>query len=110
MFARAADVMEVRMILGKVLGTVVASQKQGKLGGLKLLFIQDMDHEGKLKGSARVAGDTVGAGVGETVIITSGSSSRYTSLTNDAPVDDIVVGIVDAIDIGSKRMYDKEKE
>lgn len=98
------------MILGKVLGTVVASQKQGKLGGLKLLFIQDMDCEGKLTNTARVAGDTVGAGVGETVLITHGSSSRCTSQTDGAPVDDIVVGIVDAIDLGSRRIYDKEKE
>lgn len=98
------------MRLGKVLGTVVASQKQGKLGGLKLLLVQDMDHEGRLMKSARVAADTVGAGEGETVIITSGSSSRYTPLTSDAPVDDIVVGIVDAIDLGNKRVYDKEQE
>jgi ethanolamine utilization protein EutN len=98
------------MQLGKVLGTVVASQKQGKLGGLKLLMIQDMDHEGRLLATTRVAGDTVGAGVGETVLITSGSSSRFTSLTNDAPVDDIVVGIVDAIDLGNRRVYDKEKD
>lgn len=98
------------MQLGKVLGTVVASQKQGKVGGLKLLLIQDLTPEGALLRSYRVAADTVGAGVGETVLITSGSSSRYTSLTNDAPVDDIVVGIVDAIDLGDRRVYDKQNE
>ena len=98
------------MRLGKVLGTVVASQKQGKLGGLKLLLVQDMNGEGQLRDSTRVAADTVGAGVGETAICTSGSSSRFTSLTNDAPVDDIVVGIVDAIDLENRRVYDKDQE
>ena len=95
------------MRLGKVLGTVVASQKQGKLDGLKLLIVQDMDHEARLLDSTRIAADAAGAGVGEVVLCTSGSSSRYTSATHDAPVDDIVVGIVDAIDVGGKRVYDK---
>jgi ethanolamine utilization protein EutN len=97
------------MRLGKVLGTVVASQKQGKLDGLKLLIVQDMDHEGRLLESTRVAADTAGAGVGEVVLCTSGSSSRYTSPTHEAPVDDIIVGVVDAIDLGSRRVYDKQQ-
>ena len=98
------------MRLGKVLGTVVASQKQGKLSGLKLLLIQDLDHEGQSLESSQVAADTTGAGVGETVLYILGSSARYTALTNDAPVDAIVVGIVDAIDLGDRRVYDKEQD
>ena len=75
--------------------------------GLKLLLVQDVDPQGGPQGEPFVAADGAGAGVGEVVLYTAGSSARYTTASHDAPVDHLIVGIVDAIDLGSRRTYDK---
>jgi ethanolamine utilization protein EutN len=90
------------MFLAKVIGNVVATQKNEKFSGMKLLLIQPyINRDGKLaaSGSSVVAVDSVGAGLGECVLFTQGSSARLTPVTKDAPVDTVIVGIVDSIEV-----------
>ncbi|HTP86734.1 MAG TPA: EutN/CcmL family microcompartment protein [Bryobacteraceae bacterium] len=95
------------MFLAKVIGNVVATQKDPKFHGMKLLLIQPyITREGALvsSGSSVVAVDSVGAGVGECVLFTQGSSARLTPATKDAPVDAVIVGIVDSVEAGGVRL------
>ncbi|HXN47302.1 MAG TPA: EutN/CcmL family microcompartment protein [Bryobacteraceae bacterium] len=90
------------MFLAKVIGSIVATQKDPKFQGMKLLLIQPhVNREGKLaaSGSSVVAVDTVGAGLGECVLFTQGSSARLTATTKDAPVDAVIIGIVDSVEV-----------
>ncbi|MBI2219654.1 MAG: EutN/CcmL family microcompartment protein [Acidobacteria bacterium] len=87
------------MILAKVVGTVVATRKDERLVSNKLLLARPVDPKGKVDGSYLVAVDTVDAGVGETVLIVSGSSARMASGMKDCPVDAAIVGIIDAIEV-----------
>ena len=87
------------MILARVVGTVVATRKDPRLVSSKLLVAQLMDPHGKAEGSYVVAVDTVDAGVGERVLIVSGSSARMASGLKDCPVDAAIVGIVDAVEV-----------
>lgn len=87
------------MLLAKIVGTVVATRKDPKLVSNKLLVARPVDPKGKPEGSVLVAVDTVDAGVGETVLIVSGSSARMASGMKDCPVDAVVVGIVDQIEL-----------
>lgn len=87
------------MTLGKVIGTVWATRKDDQLTGMKLLLVQELDLDGKLKDRFIVAVDSVGAGVGETVLFAQGSSARQTDLTRDKPVDAVIVAIVDKLDL-----------
>jgi len=87
------------MILAKIVGTVVATRKDERLVSNKLLIARPMDPHGKSEGTYLVAVDTVDAGVGETVLIVSGSSARMASGLKDCPVDAAVVGIVDQIEV-----------
>src|SRR5580658_5794006 len=92
----------VAMFIAKVIGNVVATQKNAKFHGMKLLLIQPyISREGtmQISGSSVVAVDSVGAGVGECVLFTQGSSARLTPSTKDAPVDAVIVGIVDSIEV-----------
>jgi len=95
------------MNLAKVLGTVVASCKDDKLDGLKLLVLGAADTKGELTGSSVVAVDAVGAGEGEYVLYASGSSARQTTVTDGRPVDAVVMAIVDSWDIEGKECYRK---
>jgi ethanolamine utilization protein EutN len=87
------------MLLAKIVGTVVATRKDPRLVSNKLLVARPMDPRGKVEGNYLVAVDTVDAGVGETVLIVSGSSARMASGMKDSPVDAAVVGIIDAVDV-----------
>ena len=87
------------MLLAKVVGTVVATRKDPRLVSNKLLIARPMDPRGKAEGSYLVAVDTVDAGIGETVLIVSGSSARMASGMKDCPIDAAIVGIVDDIQI-----------
>jgi len=87
------------MILARIVGTVVATRKDPRLVSNKLLVARAMDAAGKLDGNYVVAVDTVDAGVGETVLIVSGSSARMASGMKDCPVDAVIVGIIDAVEI-----------
>jgi len=87
------------VLLAKIVGTVVATRKDPKLVASKLLVARPVDPKGKPEGAVLVAVDTVDAGVGETVLIVSGSSARMASGMKDCPVDAVVVGIVDQVEI-----------
>ena len=85
------------MLLAKVVGTVVATRKDPRLVSSKLLVARAIDPRGKPESHYLVAIDTVDAGVGETVLIVSGSSARMAAGLKDCPVDAAIVGIVDEI-------------
>jgi microcompartment protein CcmK/EutM len=95
------------MFLAKVIGNVVSTQKNPKFQGMKLLLIQPyITKEGQLvqSGSSVVAVDSVGAGAGELVLFTQGSSARLTDLTKDSPTDTVIIGIVDTVEVGGRRL------
>jgi ethanolamine utilization protein EutN len=87
------------MILGKIVGTVVATRKDERLVSNKLMVVRPVDPKGKFDSNYLVAVDTVDAGVGETVLVVSGSSARMASGLKDCPVDAAIVGIIDTIDV-----------
>jgi len=87
------------MFLAKVCGTVVSTRKDERLVGFKILVIQKLGISGQYIGEPQVAVDTVGAGTGETVIVTGGSSARYAADKPNSPIDATIVGIVDTVEI-----------
>jgi microcompartment protein CcmK/EutM len=87
------------MILARVVGTVVATRKDPRLEGKKLLILKPVSPEGKDEAGYVVAVDTVGAGFREKVIVVSGSSARMAEGCKDRPVDTSIVGIVDSLGI-----------
>jgi microcompartment protein CcmK/EutM len=95
------------MQLAKVVGTVVASQKETTLEGIKLMLVRLVDEEGRETGNHVVAADAVGAGPEELVLIASGSSARQTRLTDKRPVDAVIMAIVDSWSIGGVTKYKK---
>ena len=96
------------MIIGKVIGTVVASRKEEELIGMKFLAVAPIDLKtGKTKSGGVVAVDAVGAGVGEVVLYASGSSARQTTLTQNRPVDATIMAIVDTFEVGGDVLYQK---
>ena len=87
------------MLLAKIVGTVVATRKDPRLVSNKLLIVRAIDPRGKGDGAYLVAVDTVDAGVGETVLVVSGSSARMASGLKDCPVDAAIVGIIDTVEL-----------
>ncbi len=98
------------MIFARVAGTVVCTQKDEKLVGVKLLLVQPVDLAGAAKGNPLVAVDAVGAGEGELVLLVQGSSARQTSRTANNPVDAVIFAIVDTVEQGGKRVFSKAVE
>ncbi len=96
------------MILGKVIGTLVASRKEPTLDGLTLLVVRACDVDGTPNGSIAIAVDAVGAGLGEVVLYCSGSSARQTQVTKDRPVDAVIMAIVDQIAVGGESRFIKD--
>jgi ethanolamine utilization protein EutN len=90
------------MILARVVGTIVATRKDPRLDGKKLLIIKPITPEGKDEGSYLIAVDSVGAGFRETVIAVTGSSARMADGCKDRPVDTAIIGIVDTISLDKK--------
>lgn len=88
------------MKVGKVIGNIWATRKEEKLSGFKLLLVQPLDVlDNSAAGAPLVAADIIGAGVGERVIVVSGSSARNAAGDSSTPVDATVVGIVDDMEI-----------
>lgn len=87
------------MNLGRVIGTVWATRKDDQLVGMKLQLVREVDLEGNFLEPFVVAVDSVGAGVGELVLVAQGSSARQTALTHNKPVDAVIVAIVDKLDV-----------
>lgn len=96
------------MLLGKVIGTVVASQKEEKLRGLRFLLVRGLDAQLTGTNNLVVAADAVGAGVGEVVLFAQGSSARQTESTDKRPVDAVIMAIVDTVEVGGDVRYEKE--
>ena len=85
------------MILAKVTGTVISTQKDENLSGLKLLLCRELDSEQKLRDTYHVAVDAVKAGEGDIVLLAYGSSARMTNVTRQAPIDAVTIAIVDNV-------------
>jgi len=93
--------------IGRVIGTVVATRKDEKLVGTKLMVTQPLNLELLPKGDPLIAVDTVGAGIGELIIFVTGTASRIAAKKMDSPIDAAIVGIIDEIDI-NKTLLEKE--
>ena len=87
------------MLLARVVGTVVATRKDPRLEGMKLLILKPISPRGEEQSGYVIAVDTVGAGYRETVIAVSGSSARMAEGCKDKPVDTSIVGIVDNLSL-----------
>ena len=87
------------MIIGKIIGNVWATRKNDDLTGLKLMIVEPIEYKDHAKTYPIVAVDIIGAGVGETVLVTSGSSARVSVGSGNAPIDHVIVGIVDKVDL-----------
>lgn len=87
------------MELGKVIGTVVATRKDPKMEGMKLLIVRTIDLAGQMQKSWVVAVDTVGAGFGETVMVVKGSSARLPESLTGKPVDAAIIAIIDTVEV-----------
>jgi ethanolamine utilization protein EutN len=103
------------MFVAKVTGSVVSTQKVDTMVGHKLLVVEPYRLEAEKRdsivttGRTFVAIDTVGAGEGEFVLITQGSSARLTPQTKDLPIDAVIIGIVDTVNIDHQTVFDREK-
>ena len=86
------------MIIARMLGTVVSTQKDPRLIGKKLLIVKPIDLDGSDQNGYLVAVDTVGAGFHEKVIVVGGSSARMAEGNKDCPVDSAIIGVIDTID------------
>jgi ethanolamine utilization protein EutN len=99
------------MFLAKVTGSVVATQKVGSMTGHKLLVVEPLRvnpaNHAELISTQRtfVVVDTVGAGQGEMVLIVQGSSARLTPETEKLPVDAVIIGIVDSVNVENKTIF-----
>jgi len=98
------------MFLAKVVGTVVSTQKDPKLVGLKLLLAQQLTLDLQPTSSFVVTADAVGAGKDEIVVCATGSSARLTEVTKNLPVDAVIMAIVDSLEVEGKIVYRKVPE
>ncbi len=85
------------MRIGRVIGSIVSTKKEETLVGAKLMIVQYETREGKPYGNEAVAVDFVGAGIGETVLVASGSAVRTAALMKGKPIDLAIIGIGDTI-------------
>ncbi len=96
------------MLIAKVIGTTVSTIKDEKLTGRKLLILRQADETGEPFGKPFVAVDTVDAGVGDLVLTAAGSSARQTTLTKDAPVDAVIMSIIDSLEVEGVVVFRKQ--
>lgn len=98
------------MQIARVCGTVVSTVKPRSMTGVKLLLLQFIDAQGQLLPKYEVAGDTVGAGLNEWVLVTRGGAARIEDGFDDRPLDAMVVGIIDTITVENRSIYNKKDE
>jgi carbon dioxide concentrating mechanism protein CcmL len=98
------------MQIAKVRGTVVSTQKDPSLRGVKLLLLQFVDEDGNLLPKYEVAADIVGAGVDEWVLVTRGSAARQIQGNEQRPLDAAVVAIIDTIHVADRLIYSKKDQ
>jgi ethanolamine utilization protein EutN len=87
------------MQIGKVIGNVWATKKNNDLEGCKFMVVEPVALGSHERQYPFVAVDTIGAGIGETVLVVSGSSARISFRNGNAPIDHVIVGIVDKVDL-----------
>ncbi|MCW5876740.1 MAG: EutN/CcmL family microcompartment protein [Anaerolineales bacterium] len=95
------------MLIAKVIGNTVATIKDPKLEGRKLLICRETDQTGAPTGKPYVAVDTVNAGVGDLVLTAHGSSGRQTDITKDTPVDAVIMAIIDSLQVDGEVVFRK---
>ncbi len=95
------------MLLGRVVGTVVATRKDPHLVGLRFLLVEELGEGLVGAGRSVVAADAVGAGPGEIVLYATGSSARLTEVTRDRPVDAVIMAIVDELEANGASLFRK---
>jgi carbon dioxide concentrating mechanism protein CcmL len=98
------------MQIAKVRGTVVSTHKEQALRGVKLLLVQFIDEGGQLLPKYEVAGDQVGAGMDEWVLVSRGSAARQIEGSEKRPVDAMVVAIIDTVSVDNRPLYSKKEE
>ncbi|BAZ15413.1 ethanolamine utilization protein EutN/carboxysome structural protein Ccml [Calothrix sp. NIES-4071] len=98
------------MQIAKVRGTVVSTQKDPSLRGVKLLLLQLVDEEGQLLQSYEVAADSVGAGVDEWVLVSRGSAARHVQGSEQRPLDAAVIAIIDTVHVEDRVIYSKKDQ
>lgn len=96
------------MIIARVIGAAVASLKLDALKASKLLVVRQTDARGQAQGSALLAIDLVGAGEGELVIVSQGSSARQAIGNDRSPADAAIIGILDSVQVGGEQVFTKE--
>jgi ethanolamine utilization protein EutN len=103
------------MFIAKVTGSVVSTQKVDKMVGHKLMVVEPYRLEERERrslvstGRTFIAVDTVGAGEGEFVLITQGSSARLTPETKELPIDAVIIGIVDTVNIDRNTVFHRDQ-
>ena len=95
------------MFLGKVVGTLVATQKEATLDGLKFLIVRRLTADNEEESGYVVAADAVGAGLDEVVMVATGSSARQTVVTDKRPCDAVIMAIVDSWEVAGDEKYRK---
>jgi ethanolamine utilization protein EutN len=104
------------MFVAKVTGSLIATQKVESMRGWKLLLVEPykLESSGNRKlvptGRTFVAVDTLGTGLGDYVLITQGSSARFTPETSKLPIDAVIIGIVDQVHVEKACVYHREEE
>jgi microcompartment protein CcmK/EutM len=96
------------MKIALVIGSTVSTIKDEVIRGRKLLIVRDADTAGNAMGDPYIAVDTVSAGAGDLVMVTDGSSARFTNQTTNAPVDAVIVGVIDSLEVSGHVTYRKE--
>lgn len=107
---REAPKGRLKMLIGKVVGTLVATRKVETLEGLKFLVVKQVDIEGREAGDYVIAADVVQAGIGDYVLYARGSSARQTVQTDRRPCDGVVMAVVDTWDVHGEVKYRKGEE
>ncbi|NJM75638.1 MAG: EutN/CcmL family microcompartment protein [Acaryochloridaceae cyanobacterium RU_4_10] len=98
------------MQIARVRGTVVSTQKDPSLMGVKFLLVQLIDEEGQPLPKYEVAADSVGAGVDEWVLVSCGSAARQLPGNEKRPVDALIVGIIDTVSLDNQMLYSKKDQ
>ena len=93
------------MVIGVVVGSVIASQKTASMDGIPLRIVKRVSPDGKLTDAYMVAVDAMGASNGEYVLVANGSTARQTTLTDTKPVDAIIIAIVDSWQLNNRVIY-----
>lgn len=97
------------MLLGRVVGTLVATRKDEKVEGFKFLVVKRLNVENEETGDYVIAADAVQAGVGEVVMYATGSSARQTVMTDKKPCDAVLMAIVDTWEVDGEVKYQKDE-